>query len=54
MDLKEKFKHITGMWPKTAKFKNEAERFESWHTTAVINKKIYGPSKKLILCEEGV
>ena len=30
------FKHITGMWPKTAKFESEAERLESWQATAVI------------------
>ena len=54
MELKTNFKHITGMWPKTAKFDNEAQRLDSWQTTAVIKSKIYGPSKRLIICEEAV
>ena len=53
-ELKSDFKHITGMWPKTAKFDNETQRLESWQTTTVIKNKIYGPSKRLIICEEGV
>jgi len=36
MELKNSFKHITGMWPKTAKFESENERMESWQTTSVI------------------
>lgn len=54
MELKRNFKHITGMWPKTAKFETEAQRLDSWQTTAVIKQKIYGPSRRLIICEEGV
>ena len=53
-ELKSDFKHITGMWPKTAKFADETQRLESWQTTTVIKNKIYGPSKRLIICEEGV
>ena len=36
MRLKNNFKHIHGMWPKTAKFESEQERMESWQTTSVI------------------
>ena len=53
-NLKSTFKHITGMWPKTAKFKNEDDRLQSWQTTSVIKAKVYSPSKRLIICEQGV
>ena len=53
-NLKTKFKHITGMWPKTCKFDSEADRLQSWQTTAVIKAKVYSPSKRLIICEKGV
>ena len=52
--LKYSFKHITGMWPKTATFKSEEERLKSWQTTQVIKQRIFKPSKRLVLCELGV
>lgn len=51
--LKHNFKHIHGMWPKTAKFENEAQRMQSWQTTSVIKQKIFNPSKRLIICQQG-
>ena len=53
MQLKLNFKHITGMWPKTAKFESEEERMLSWQTTSVIKQKIYQPSKTLLKCAQG-
>lgn len=52
--LKYSFKHITGMWPKTASFKSEEERLLSWQTTQVIKQKVFKPSKRLVICEAGV
>jgi hypothetical protein len=49
--LKVSFKHITGMWPKTANFDTEAQRLESWQTTAVIKNKVFNPSKRLVICQ---
>ena len=42
------------MFIKTAKFKNEKERMESWQTDLVIQRKILRPSKRLIVCKQGV
>ena len=53
-ELKLNFKHIEGMWPKTANFENEKQMLKSWQTTSVINKKVYKPSKRLIVCQQGV
>ena len=53
-DLKHNFKHIDGMFIKTAKFKNDKERMESWQTDLVIQRKILRPSKRLIVCKQGV
>lgn len=49
--LKVSFKHITGMWPKTANFDTEAQRLESWQTTVVIKNKVFNPSKRLVICQ---
>ena len=49
-ELKLNFKHIDGMWPKTANFENEKQMLKSWQTTSVINKRVYKPSKRLIVC----
>ena len=42
------------MWPKTAKFENEAQRMDSWQTSLVVKKKIFKPSKRLVICKQGV
>ena len=52
--LKIKFKHINGMWPKTANFENEDQRMESHQTSRVINKKILKPAKRLVVCQKGI
>jgi len=54
MQLKNDFKHIHGMWPKTARFANHAQCMESVRTSFVIKKKIFTPSKRLILCQQGI
>lgn len=45
---------MDGMWPKTAHFESELDRLESWQATSVIKQKIFNPSKRLILCQQGV
>ena len=52
-ELKSKFKYISGMWPKTAKFESEEQRLQSWQTDSVIKQKIYQPAKALLICDEG-
>ena len=49
-DLKHNYRHINGMFPSFAKFKDDKERMESWQTDLVIKKKILRPSKRLIVC----
>ena len=53
MKLKQDFKHINGMWPKTAKFQNETQQMESWQTSLVIQRVILDPSMRLINCQRG-
>ena len=48
MNMKDKFKHIYGMWPATAHFVDEHHRMEAWQTSLVIKRKIFDPSKCLI------
>lgn len=54
MHLKRNFKHINGMWPKTANFRDEEDRLQSWQTSLVIKKKIFKPSKRIVVCQQGV
>ena len=54
MDLKEKFKHITGMRPQFTAFHSEEERMRSEVTSKVIEKRIYSPAKRLITAEQGI
>ena len=54
MDLKHSYKHINGMWPKTAHFSSEAQRLESWQTSLVIKRQIFDPAKRLARCELGI
>ena len=42
------------MWPKTAKFANDGEMMDSWQTSLVIKRKIMKPSKRLVICKQGV
>lgn len=53
MNMKDKFKHIYGMWPATAHFIDEHHRMEAWQTSLVIKRKIFDPSKCLIQCKKG-
>lgn len=52
-ELKGNFKHIAGMWPKTANFKSEEQRMASWQTSSVIKQKIFRPAKQLLICDQG-
>ena len=52
--LKHNFRHINGMWPKTANFTSEEDRMQSWQTSLVIKKKIFKPSKRIVVCQQGV
>ena len=54
MDLKHKFKHISGMRPQYAYFETEEERMTSEITSKVIEKRIYSPAKRLISAEKGI
>ncbi len=54
MDLKEKFKHITGMRPQFSTFENEDARMASEVTPKVIEKKIYKPAFTLITAQQGI
>ena len=51
--MKDKFKHIYGMWPITAHFTDETHRMEAWQTSLVIKRKIFDPAKILIDCKKG-
>lgn len=53
MVLKHNFKHIYGMWPSTAHFKDENHRMEHWQTSLNIKRRIFDPSKRLIECKIG-
>ena len=54
MDLKEKYKHISGMRPQFATFDSEEERMKSEITSKVIERRIYKPAKRLISAEKGI
>ena len=54
MDLKEKFKHITGMRPQFSTFESEDARMASEVTSKVIEKKIYKPAFTLITAQQGI
>ena len=53
-ELKYQFQHIKGMWPKTAKFVTNEERMQSWQTDLLIKRQIFTPSKRLLVCEQGI
>ena len=54
MELKDKYKHITGMRPQFTTFESEDERMASEITSKVIEKRIYKPAKRLITAEKGI
>ena len=42
------------MWPKTAKFVTNEDRMQSWQTDLLIKRQIFTPSKRLLVCEQGI
>ena len=54
MDLKYKFKHISGMRPQYICFETEEDRMTSEITSKVIEKRIYSPAKRLISAEKDI